>query len=210
MPAGKFDAFIERWVRVIPSIHGTIKGTQVCAEDSPHLNFCPLSQRRPAWPYGQEQMECREPIREEALAMGHQRACRTVHILFRLRSSTSPLESKGCHTERAQGMMGGVNNAYDYYHNTMKFGYRDPETGSPVVTNSLLQGGIVRRRSFSSTAVSLNMRARYLSTTWAPWSDVSLAGGSEIATAASKLSLLALPGPSWAPVFNRAPKMRRG
>jgi hypothetical protein len=47
--------------------------------------------------------------------------------------------------------MGGVNNAYDYYHTTMKFGHRDPQTGSPVVTNSLLQGGIVRRRSVSST-----------------------------------------------------------
>jgi hypothetical protein len=40
--------------------------------------------------------------------------------------------------------MGGVNNARDYYEKTMKFGYRDPETGSPVITNSLLQGGIVR------------------------------------------------------------------
>lgn len=38
-------------------------------------------------------------------------------------------------------MMGGVNNAEDYV-NLMGFGYID-EAGDPVVTNSLLQGGIV-------------------------------------------------------------------
>ena len=41
-----------------------------------------------------------------------------------------------------QGMMGGVNNAYDYYHNTMKFGHMK-EDGSPSVDNTLKQGGIV-------------------------------------------------------------------
>ncbi|KAF4978068.1 hypothetical protein FZEAL_5494 [Fusarium zealandicum] len=41
-----------------------------------------------------------------------------------------------------QGMMGGVNNAKDYI-DLMGFGYVDEETGDPVVTNSLLQGGIV-------------------------------------------------------------------
>ncbi|KAI5460221.1 general substrate transporter [Mariannaea sp. PMI_226] len=41
-----------------------------------------------------------------------------------------------------QGMMGGVNNADDYVK-LMGFGYIDEETGDPVVTNSLLQGGIV-------------------------------------------------------------------
>ncbi|KAI1259066.1 general substrate transporter [Xylariaceae sp. FL1019] len=41
-----------------------------------------------------------------------------------------------------QGMMSGVNNA-NHYVRLMKFGYIDEETGSPVVTNSLLQGGIV-------------------------------------------------------------------
>ncbi|MCJ1235526.1 hypothetical protein MMC14_003495 [Varicellaria rhodocarpa] len=41
-----------------------------------------------------------------------------------------------------QGMMGGVNGAVDYYQNTMKFGYPDAN-GTPVITNSLLQGGIV-------------------------------------------------------------------
>jgi MFS family permease len=40
-----------------------------------------------------------------------------------------------------QGMMGGVNTSYDYVH-TMKFGYVD-STGTVVVTNTLLQGGIV-------------------------------------------------------------------
>lgn len=44
-----------------------------------------------------------------------------------------------------QGMMGGVNNASDYIR-LMKFGYVD-ENGDPVVTDSLLQGGIVRRWS---------------------------------------------------------------
>ena len=39
-------------------------------------------------------------------------------------------------------MMSGVNNAPDYY-NLMGFGYQDPETGAVVVTNAILQGGIV-------------------------------------------------------------------
>jgi len=41
-----------------------------------------------------------------------------------------------------QGMMGGVNNAKDYI-DLMGFGYVDPETEEPVITDSLLQGGIV-------------------------------------------------------------------
>ncbi|KAF2501521.1 general substrate transporter [Lophium mytilinum] len=41
-----------------------------------------------------------------------------------------------------QGMMGGVNNAEDYIK-LMGFGYIDPVTKDPVVTDSLLQGGIV-------------------------------------------------------------------
>lgn len=41
-----------------------------------------------------------------------------------------------------QGMMGGVNNA-KHYIDLMGFGYVDPETEEPVVTDSLLQGGIV-------------------------------------------------------------------
>lgn len=43
-----------------------------------------------------------------------------------------------------QGMLSGVNNAEDYI-NLMKFGYTKMEDGeaTPVVTNSLLQGGIV-------------------------------------------------------------------
>ncbi|KAH7024753.1 sugar transporter STL1 [Microdochium trichocladiopsis] len=40
-----------------------------------------------------------------------------------------------------QGMMGGVNTAYDYY-TLMGFGHRGPD-GAVVVTNDLLQGGIV-------------------------------------------------------------------
>lgn len=39
-------------------------------------------------------------------------------------------------------MMGGVNNAKDYIH-LMKFGHIDPITNDPVITDSLLQGGIV-------------------------------------------------------------------
>lgn len=42
-----------------------------------------------------------------------------------------------------QGMMGGVNNAVDYYQNTMKFGVQDPKTLEPVIQKPLLQGGIV-------------------------------------------------------------------
>ncbi|MCJ1307589.1 hypothetical protein MMC25_001236 [Agyrium rufum] len=41
-----------------------------------------------------------------------------------------------------QGMMGGVNNAVDYYQNTMKLGYKGAD-GAPVITHTLLQGGIV-------------------------------------------------------------------
>jgi MFS family permease len=41
-----------------------------------------------------------------------------------------------------QGMMGGVNNAKNYI-DLMGFGYVDETTGDPVVTDSLLQGGIV-------------------------------------------------------------------
>ncbi|KAI1247339.1 hypothetical protein MGN70_011227 [Eutypa lata] len=41
-----------------------------------------------------------------------------------------------------QGMMGGVNNAKDYI-DLMGFGYVDPITEEPIVTDSLLQGGIV-------------------------------------------------------------------
>jgi MFS family permease len=40
-----------------------------------------------------------------------------------------------------QGMMGGVNTAYDYY-TLMGFGHKGPD-GEPVVDNALLQGGIV-------------------------------------------------------------------
>ena len=44
-----------------------------------------------------------------------------------------------------QGMMGGVNGAVDYYRDTMKFGHPD-DKGTPVITNSLLQGGIVSEK----------------------------------------------------------------
>jgi hypothetical protein len=42
-----------------------------------------------------------------------------------------------------QGMMGGVNNAENYYDTTMHFGHKDPQTGAVVVTNTILQGAIV-------------------------------------------------------------------
>ncbi|KAF2971302.1 hypothetical protein GQX73_g2223 [Xylaria multiplex] len=41
-----------------------------------------------------------------------------------------------------QGVMGGVNNAKNYI-DLMGFGYVDEKTGNPVITNSLLQGGII-------------------------------------------------------------------
>lgn len=39
-------------------------------------------------------------------------------------------------------MMGGVNNANDYI-DLMRIGYVDSVTGEPIITDSLLQGGIV-------------------------------------------------------------------
>ena len=41
-----------------------------------------------------------------------------------------------------QGMMGGVNTAPDYYHKTMKFGHPAAD-GTPIIDNTLKQGGIV-------------------------------------------------------------------
>lgn len=38
-------------------------------------------------------------------------------------------------------MMGGVNNAQNYYEKTMKFGHKGPD--GPIIDNTLLQGGIV-------------------------------------------------------------------
>ena len=47
-----------------------------------------------------------------------------------------------------QGMMGGVNGAPNYYRDTMKFGHvGPPPENSPVIDNTLLQGGIVRTLS---------------------------------------------------------------
>ena len=45
-----------------------------------------------------------------------------------------------------QGMMGGVNNAINYYRDTMHFGHPNPDPkyeGAPVIDDTLLQGGIV-------------------------------------------------------------------
>lgn len=41
-----------------------------------------------------------------------------------------------------QGMMGGVNGAENYYKDTMHFGHPAPD-GSPIIDDTLLQGGIV-------------------------------------------------------------------
>lgn len=41
-----------------------------------------------------------------------------------------------------QGMMGGVNGAENYYEKHMHFGHPGPD-GSPVIDDTLLQGGIV-------------------------------------------------------------------
>lgn len=40
-----------------------------------------------------------------------------------------------------QGMMGGVNNAKNYYQDTMKFGHIT--ANGPFIDDTLLQGGIV-------------------------------------------------------------------
>lgn len=50
-------------------------------------------------------------------------------------------------------MMGGVNTAKDYY-TIMGFGHEGPD-GSPVITNTLLQGGIVRIFIFQDAAGSM-------------------------------------------------------
>ncbi|KAL8995871.1 MAG: hypothetical protein Q9169_004479 [Polycauliona sp. 2 TL-2023] len=42
-----------------------------------------------------------------------------------------------------QGMMGGVNGARNYYEDHMHFGHPNPEDGTPVIDDELLQGGIV-------------------------------------------------------------------
>ena len=54
-----------------------------------------------------------------------------------------------------QGMMGGVNNAKDYYQKTMKFGHPDPIDGSPVIDDTLLQGGIVSSKDPNMSRASL-------------------------------------------------------
>jgi hypothetical protein len=41
--------------------------------------------------------------------------------------------------------MGGVNNAVNYYQDTMKFGVQNPATKEAIIQNPLLQGGIVRQ-----------------------------------------------------------------
>ena len=53
-----------------------------------------------------------------------------------------------------QGMMGGVNNAKDYYQDVMKFGHEGPD-GSPVIDDTLLQGGIVSTGAAISVVIIL-------------------------------------------------------
>ena len=54
-----------------------------------------------------------------------------------------------------QGMMGGVNNAVNYYQDTMKFGHQSKD-GSPFIDNALLQGGIVRQPIFATRPSLIN------------------------------------------------------
>lgn len=64
-------------------------------------------------------------------------------------------------------MMAGVNNAVNYYDTTMKLGYEDSSTGSPVITNSLLQGGIVRSLFlYLSSLPSYSERCDYILTSF--------------------------------------------
>ena len=53
-----------------------------------------------------------------------------------------------------QGMMGGVNNARDYYEKTMKFGHVGPDE-APVIDDELLQGGIVSLKAANLIRTSL-------------------------------------------------------
>lgn len=55
-----------------------------------------------------------------------------------------------------QGMMGGVNNAEDYYDRTMHFGHKNPITEAIMITNAFLQGTIV---SVPATHSDSNMYA---------------------------------------------------
>ena len=67
-----------------------------------------------------------------------------------------------------QGMMGGVNNAENYYDTTMHFGHKDPQTGAVVVTNTVLQGGIVSKTAAEEQGRILILD-RSLRTTSVPW-----------------------------------------
>jgi hypothetical protein len=105
--------------------------------------------------------------------------------------------------------MGGVNNATDYI-NLMGFGYVNEE-GDPVVTDSLLQGGIVSRgfKAESSSSTSDNYR-RCLSITLVPSWAASSAAGLATKSVASVQSLSEPRGQSLAPHCNAQLKTTSG
>ena len=106
-----------------------------------------------------------------------------------------------------QGMMGGVNNAPDYYENTMKFGYMGSD-GAPVITRTILQGGIVSSL-LQDSKVRPNPR-RSLFIILAPWSVVCLEAGSLINTDGSKRLLLGPSGVLLVQLFRRLRRTRIG
>lgn len=98
-----------------------------------------------------------------------------------------------------QGMMGGVNNAVDYYDTTMKFGHEGPD-GSPVIDNTLKQGGIVSDSPPTPlSGIDKNGRSRSITSVLSSvaWS----VAGSETSMAASRPLRSVLCGPSSAPPY---------
>ena len=94
-----------------------------------------------------------------------------------------------------QGMMGGVNNAVDYYQNTMKFGVQDPVTGFANIQDPLLQGGIVSLFQVKPTSHTIASNSfRSLSTTLVLSSAVSSVALSVTAMVVSRQSPSVLPG----------------
>lgn len=95
-----------------------------------------------------------------------------------------------------QGMMAGVNTAVEYY---TRMGFAHPDDkGEPVITNSLLQGGIVSPPGVSLHEILEQLPKSYRCpcTTLVLLSVLSLVAGLETNMAASSPSLSEPPGPS--------------
>lgn len=87
-----------------------------------------------------------------------------------------------------QGMMAGVNNSYDYY-TLMGFAHQNTETKDPVITNSILQGGIVSSSFLPACPSFVTDAPRSPFTILAHSSALSSVVGLEISMVVSRLSL---------------------